>query len=65
MVCSTRESRGSPDATVTSTFMLDRPVLTIRARASTRWPTCTGRVKLTLPTYAVTQYLPLHPTAQA
>ena len=45
--------------------MLDRPVLTMRARASTRCPTWTGRVKLTLPTYAVTQYLPLQPTAQA
>ena len=36
-----------------------------RAVTSTSSPTSTGRVNLTLPTYAVTAYVPLHPAAAA
>ena len=45
--------------------MLEVPVWITRAVASTRSPTSTGRVKRTLPTYAVTQYVPLQPAAAA
>ena len=47
--------RGGPDATSTVTCIEERPVCTTRAVTSTRSPTSTGRVKRTLPTYAVTQ----------
>ena len=57
--------RGSCEVTDTSMCMLLRPVWMIRAVVSTSWPTSTGREKCTLPTYAVTQYLPLHCAARA
>jgi hypothetical protein len=41
---------GGPELTCTVTCMLVRPVSTTRARASTRSPTSTGRLKRTLPT---------------
>jgi hypothetical protein len=50
-----RRVRTSAVLTVTSTCMLDVPVWMIRASASTRSPAAIGRVKFTLPTYAVTQ----------
>jgi len=56
---------GSAEDTVTSMCMLDRPVCTSRASTSTTSPESIGRAKFTLPTYAVTQYPPLQPTAQA
>ena len=45
---------GLPAETVTRMCMLVVPVWMTRAVASTRSPTSTGRVKRTLPTYAVT-----------
>ena len=37
----------------------------IAAAFDMSWPTITGHLNCTLPTYAVTQYLPLHCAASA
>jgi hypothetical protein len=55
----------SADETSTRTWMLDLPVWITRASTSTSSPGLIGRVKCTLPTYAVTHDRPDHPTAQA
>ena len=60
-----RRERMSAASPVTATCTLDRPVCTTLACTATSGPGAIGRVCWTFPTYAVTQYRPLQPTAQA
>ena len=58
-------SRGSRDSTSLTMCIDVRPVYAIFDRTSTMCPDGMGRSKWMWPKYAVTQYWPDHPVAQA